>query len=280
MLICNVSLRPPRHAIAADLAEVAAALDASTTGQVVFATLVDDPASVSETVDAFTGEIMLEAASASDTIDVGFAYGVTIDEVTTSSSSENATIVSAPTTGWNPSDLVNMTLTNSNLTATGTAQGGTRATVSGSTGKKYWELTCTTMNSNNSGIGIATSTCNLTTVGGNQNQAVFAGRTGAYWINGSFGGGYLGGASVNNGDILSIAVDLAGKLIWFRKAPSGNWNGSAGNDPATGVGGISFSGLTAPFFPFVSVGAASEQFTANFGATTFSGSIPSGFSIW
>jgi hypothetical protein len=32
MLVCNVSLRPPRSAIAADLAEVAAALDAPGTG--------------------------------------------------------------------------------------------------------------------------------------------------------------------------------------------------------------------------------------------------------
>ena len=50
MLVCNVSLRPPRTAIAASVAEVATALDdlGSGSGQVVFATLVDDPASVAK----------------------------------------------------------------------------------------------------------------------------------------------------------------------------------------------------------------------------------------
>lgn len=69
MLICNVSLAPRRGAIAADLAEAAAALDAPGSGNVVFATLVDDPASVADLIDAYTGEIMVEAASAVDIVD-------------------------------------------------------------------------------------------------------------------------------------------------------------------------------------------------------------------
>ena len=54
-------------------------------GQVVFATLVDDPASVAELVDAYVGLIMLEAASAADVVDgefVGFYTG-TIAETAT-----------------------------------------------------------------------------------------------------------------------------------------------------------------------------------------------------
>ena len=46
MLVCNVSLRAPRRAIAAELAEATTAADATATGNIVFATLVDDPASV------------------------------------------------------------------------------------------------------------------------------------------------------------------------------------------------------------------------------------------
>lgn len=80
MLVCNVSLKARRAAIAADLEEAALALDASTQGQIIFATLVDDPASVSDTVDAYSGEIMLEAASAADTFDAGMVYAVAIDE--------------------------------------------------------------------------------------------------------------------------------------------------------------------------------------------------------
>ncbi len=67
MLACNVSQRERRAAIAADVVEAAAAGDQPGTGNVVFATLVDDPASVRETVDAYLGEIMREAATASAT---------------------------------------------------------------------------------------------------------------------------------------------------------------------------------------------------------------------
>ena len=80
MLICSVSLRPSGRAITSSLVEAAAAVDAATTGFVVFATLVDDPASVGDVVDAYLGEIMLESASASDTISVGLAYDVAVDE--------------------------------------------------------------------------------------------------------------------------------------------------------------------------------------------------------
>ena len=69
MLVCNVSLRAPRRTISANLAEAVEAADALATGNVVFAALVDDPASVDETVDAYLGMIMLEAASAADDID-------------------------------------------------------------------------------------------------------------------------------------------------------------------------------------------------------------------
>jgi hypothetical protein len=96
MLVCNVSLRPRRTAIAAELAEAVAAADALGTGNVVFATQVDDPANVADIIDAYLGEIMVEAASASDTIVLaGATYGVAIDEAVTAGSVEDATVTSA-----------------------------------------------------------------------------------------------------------------------------------------------------------------------------------------
>jgi hypothetical protein len=80
MLVCNVSQLRRRAAILADVAEAAAALDAPGTGNVVFATLVDDPASVGEHVDAFLGQIMVEAASAAATVNTGLLYAVGIVE--------------------------------------------------------------------------------------------------------------------------------------------------------------------------------------------------------
>lgn len=76
MLVCNVSLRAARRAISVGIAEVATAVDATATGNVVFATLVDDPANVGDRVDAYLGEIMLEAASADATVNAGLVYTV------------------------------------------------------------------------------------------------------------------------------------------------------------------------------------------------------------
>lgn len=95
MLVCNVSLRPPRAGIAADLVEAVEAADATATGMVVFATLVDDPASVSDTLDAYLGEIMVEAASASDAITAGSVFGADLDEAVTATDTQNGTVASA-----------------------------------------------------------------------------------------------------------------------------------------------------------------------------------------
>jgi hypothetical protein len=90
VLVTLVSLRGRRGAIAVDIAEAAAALDSPGTGNVVFATLVDDPASVGDTVDAYLGEIMLEAASAATVLDAGLAYVASIDEATTATDTQDA----------------------------------------------------------------------------------------------------------------------------------------------------------------------------------------------
>lgn len=96
MLVCNVSMRPPRRAIAAELAEAGTAADALGTGNVVFATLVDDPASVADVVDAYLGEIMLEAASASDSPDAGLAFGAAIVETVAAAETSDGTISTTP----------------------------------------------------------------------------------------------------------------------------------------------------------------------------------------
>jgi hypothetical protein len=95
MLVCNVSLRPPRRAIAADLAEVVTAADATATGNIVFATLVDDPASVGDYIDAYLGEIMLEAASAADAISSGAAFSAAVDETASAGDTLDATVAGA-----------------------------------------------------------------------------------------------------------------------------------------------------------------------------------------
>jgi len=97
MLVCNVSQLRRRAGIAANVDEAATALDAPGTGNVVFATLVDDPASVGEHVDAFLGQIMVEAANASSTVNAGLAYAAAIAEAASASTAASAAVTYAAT---------------------------------------------------------------------------------------------------------------------------------------------------------------------------------------
>jgi hypothetical protein len=92
MLVCNVSMRPPRRAIAAALAEAATAADATATGNIVFATLVDDPANVRDTVDGYLGEIMLEPASAADLVEAGLDLNAAVDESASAAAVEDGAV--------------------------------------------------------------------------------------------------------------------------------------------------------------------------------------------
>src|SRR6185369_13630179 len=124
MLVCNVSLRPPRRTIAADLAEAIEATDATATGNVVFATLVDDPASVAEIVDAYLGEGMLEVATATDTIDSGLAYGTAIAEAASATDIQDGAVSAVTAITFDPATTTNALLSNGNLTATATGTSG------------------------------------------------------------------------------------------------------------------------------------------------------------
>jgi hypothetical protein len=263
MLVCNVSMRPPRRAIAADLAEATIAADATATGQVVFVTLVDDPANVHDIVDGYLGPIMLEAASASDAADATVTAAGVINNT------------------WNPADkTASMTLSNGNLTAVGTANQGVRAQLPAAT-KFYFEIT-SAVAIWNGGLGIARSTANLGTVTVNAANAalVTPASSGNILFNSStpIGGAAIGAFAIN--DVLCVAVDLVNQRIWFRKN-AGNWNNNASADPVTNVGGINISTVftTGTAYPLAATAVGtSSQAIANFGATSFAFTQPSGFS--
>jgi hypothetical protein len=176
---------------------------------------------------------------------------------------------------WNFEDKDDVTLSNSNLTATASAVGGVRANVI-IYGKVYWECTGGTFVNNNSCIGLANSNAAVATMATSPTNAAWVYKTGAIWINNTNTSSTLG-ARVS-GDIIGIAVDVPNNLIWFRVAPSGNWNGSGTANPATGIGGLSISGMTSvPLLPAAGFGIGSEVITGNFGASAFTGTVPSGF---
>lgn len=181
-----------------------------------------------------------------------------------------------PTT-WNPSDLVNVLLTNSNLTeTTSPGQGSVRSVASISSAKYYLEITLGT-GSGSAVIGIANASANLATVPTTGVSAAVCNGLGAIAIN---GGAQTGIPAFAANGICCIAVDIGASLIWFRNGAAGQWNGSGTANPATGAGGYSMSGLTggaSPLFVLAGATVAGLPTTANFGASAFSGAVPSGF---
>lgn len=186
-----------------------------------------------------------------------------------------ATIV--PT--WNPSDLSNTNLSNGNLTATGSAAGGARASFALTTGGKYyWECTLgPTYASANSVVGVAAGAASLASGGGSSTNIswMYGNQSGTIWTNAVNSGFTLGARTAGN--VIGIAVDVSAQLIWYRVSPAGNWNGSGTANPATGVGGAPISALSSPIYPACGFGAAGDGVTVNFGATGYSGTAPAGF---
>lgn len=150
-----------------------------------------------------------------------------------------------------------------------------------SSGKFYFEATL-----NNSGgtafneIGVANASTDLETsfLGGDNNSA------GAF---DNDGGWYIGGSAVSvttpsyaQADTLGVAFDAGAQLIWLRNASSPTtWNAGGTANPVTGLGGVSLSAITGPYYAAIALrgNAGSAQWTANFGATSYVASAPLGF---
>lgn len=90
MLVCHVSLRHVRT-VAADIVEAADAV-IDIVGLKQIAAAIDDNAFARDTVDAYAGLIVREAATASDTVTVASRYAAAIVEQTAAGSSQSATL--------------------------------------------------------------------------------------------------------------------------------------------------------------------------------------------
>lgn len=191
------------------------------------------------------------------------------------------------TTTWNPSDKsVNITLSNGNLTASDGASGfnGVRGIASHSTGLYYYEIVVSA--SGNTGLdllGIGNASASLVDFTGDNNNSIGYGGDGKIWLN----GGNPTGSPIQSyvvGDIIGVATDMTHIKMWFKNITQvSGWNNDViGNqNPATNTGGISFSTMAAgPWFPQASLEGATSVMTANFGATAYTGTAPSGFGNW
>jgi hypothetical protein len=198
--------------------------------------------------------------------------------------SDSSTWANIPVATWDTSTAVNVALSGGNLTATTTGtsagQGVRTADVFGrDNGKLYYEITNSTLigGSAPNGAGVGTTTSTYAAM-------ISTATTGAmvYFFSGNiWAGGLNTGISLGaraNGDVIGVAVDLDNRKIWFKKVNGtpGNWNNSGSADPATNAGGVTVpAGLMVPFNTH---GAVAGNITVtNFGASGFTGTVPSGF---
>lgn len=190
--------------------------------------------------------------------------------------------ISAPTliyATWNGSDKDStIALSGGNLIATHSSAnaGSVRADTSMASGKWYWECTV------GSGVaswycGIAKSTASLTAVPGGDADG---------WSYTQGGGGFSKfnnatfaayGNTFTDGDIIGFALDLTAGAIWCSK--NNSWQNSAtqAEIEAGDTTHAMYASLSGTFYPAFGSGADAQVCTANFGASAFSGTVPSGF---
>jgi hypothetical protein len=198
----------------------------------------------------------------------------------TLSATAPSVVLSVPATTWNSADKSSIiTLSNGDLTATAGALSGSNSvrTVAGkSSGKYYCEFSSLVVGGNLF-IGAANSSL-VVESGGFAGQA--ADSFGYYSVLGDvfLNSGSIGTvATYTTGSLIDMALDLDNARVWFRKN-NGNWNNNGSANPATNTGGFDISGLDAgPYFVIWTCGAFGDTITANFGATAFAHTPPSGF---
>ena len=92
------------------------------------------------------------------------------------------------------------------------------------------------------------------------------------------GGSKRMAAPIGNGDVVQIAVDKTNQLIWMRRNGAGDWNNTAGADPATGSGGLSIAGIAGPIHVMAALSNSfAARVTAGTAAATWRYAAPAGF---
>lgn len=189
-----------------------------------------------------------------------------------------------------------LTFSNGNLTVTNTGgsdRAAVRSTSDQTAGKLYMEFTdtlglsaqgamaCGILNSNfafNGSEYLGDSNGNSI---GWQNGSIAADNGNVGYNGSSIGTANPSGNGYTTGDVLAMAIDLGAKTVWFKNiTQASNWNNNGSADPGSGVDGINISALSQPWFVGVEAYASSNAWTVNFGSSSFTGSIPSGFSAW
>lgn len=182
---------------------------------------------------------------------------------------------------FDPATLIDTALSNNNLTATHTtanANSGARVVPMKTAGQFYFEIKLIIGNGSFDGFGLLSAGITYNNFILSSTNCVAVSRGGGINTNG-VNLANIGAFAPN--DVLGIAVDLTAHLVWCRRN-AGLWNNSAGANPATAIGGLAAPAVgMAPGVCFVGSGTAiNDGYTANFGATAFANTAPSGFTGW
>ncbi|CUI51511.1 SGNH/GDSL hydrolase family protein [Cognatishimia activa] len=94
-----------------------------------------------------------------------------------------------------------------------------------------------------------------------------------------FSGGNRGmGVSLDQGDVVQVAVDVDLDLIWMRVNGTGAWNNDVSADPVMGTGGLSISGLAGDLYSYAGLNAVSgAAVTLNGSLAQMAYVVPTGF---
>jgi len=181
-------------------------------------------------------------------------------------------------TAWNPADKGTLiTLTNSNLTATGSGSGNTcvRGVAHHTAGKYYYELTVNAIaGTNYPRFGVGDSAVPLT---GNGSGAGLV--MAVIQVSPAFT--FVGNSAIASGvtyvvnDIMQFAVDLTASKIWFGK--NNTWILSG--NPAAGTNESRLLTAGADYYPFGCC-QGTAQITARFASASWTYAAPSGFLEW
>ena len=176
---------------------------------------------------------------------------------------------------WNSADMhANLSLSGGDLVVTDGGPIGqklVRGIQSFSTGKFYWEYTVTITGGSAHCVGW----CNSVQPTSNQVGRTTTGHGWGYHATGRIyhNNTYDSVDTYSQGNIIMIAIDLAAGKLWF--GVNGTWLDSG--DPGAGTGEQRNDINNLPLFPATSTYEGSQVGTANFGASAFSYSVPSGF---
>jgi hypothetical protein len=199
-----------------------------------------------------------------------------------------------PTT-WDPAHKnAAIALTGGNLTATSSAGSGSvnaavyATTAISATVKQYFEITVTVVLAQSFySVGVMNGSASLSANIGQTNGAAAVQRLVGGQLYLLRNGTNLGVSTIPQlvtGQVLRVAVDRAANKLWW--AVNNNiwtgasvWFGSlvAGDDPATGAGGMDISTVTGTIYPAMSSAWTGEVAVLNAGATAFAYAVPAGF---